>query len=147
MNKLLFFLKLAQKSANPKILQQMSRRITESIEELKAKKVNNYDIVISFENKTIIEKQKGQIDFKNQFILLDMLKLLISQPGNAHSKESLVEKVWQQEYNPIVHDNKIYVTIKRLKELLEPDYKNPKYIFRSKEGYYINKQVKALIKS
>ena len=140
------FLKLAQKSANPDILQKVSQSITESIERLKTKKVNNYDIVVSFKDKTIIEKQKGQIDFKNQFILLDMLKLLISQPGNAHSKESLVEKIWQQEYNPIFHDNKVYVTIKRLKELLEPDYKNPKYIFRSKEGYYINKEVKTLIK-
>ena len=141
------FLKLAQKSANPDLLKRVSRRITESIEKLKVKKVNNYDIVVNFENKTIIEKQKGQIDFKNQFILLDMLKLLISQPGNVHSKESLVEKIWQQKYNPIVHDNKIYVTIKRLRELLEPDHKNPKYIFRAKEGYYINKEVKTLIKS
>ena len=140
------FLKLAQKSVNPDILQKVSQRITESIEKLKTKKVNNYDIIVSFENKTIIEKQKGQIDFKNQLILLDMLKLLISQPGNAHSKESLIEKIWQQEYNPIVHDNKIYVTIKRLKELIEPDYKKPKYIFRAKEGYYINKEVKTLIK-
>ena len=141
------FFKLAQKSANPEILKQTARKIIKSFEKLKTKKINNYDIVVSFENKTITEKQKGQIDFKNQFILLDMLKLLISKPGNAHSKESLVEKIWQQEYNPIVHDNKIYVTIKRLRMLLEPDYKKPKYIFRSKEGYYINKQVKALIKS
>ena len=140
------FLKLAQKSANPEVLKRISQKIAKLIEKLKAKTVNNYDIVVSFENKIIIEKQKGQIDFKNQFILLDMLKLLISQPGNVHSKESLVEKIWQQKYNPIVHDNKIYVTIKRLRELLEPDHKNPKYIFRAKEGYYINKEVKTLIK-
>ena len=140
------FLKLAQKSATPDMLKRASQNIIKAIEKLKTKTVNNYDIVVSFENKIIIEKQKGQIDFKNQFILLDMLKLLISKPGNVHSKESLVEKIWQQKYNPIVHDNKIYVTIKRLKELLEPDYKNPKYIFRSKEGYYINKEIKTLIK-
>ena len=70
----------------------------------------------------------------------------MSQPGSIYSKESLVEKIWQQKYNPLVHDNKIYVTIKRLRELLEPDYKNPKYIFRTKEGYYMSKKIRALIK-
>ena len=140
------FLKLAEKSTNPDIFKRVSRQIIKCMESLKAKTTNDYDIIVSFENKTIIEKQKGYINLKNQFILLDMLKLLIFQQGTVHSKESLVEKIWQQRYNPLVHDNKIYVTIKRLRELLEPDYRNPKYIFRAKEGYYINKKIKALIK-
>ena len=45
------FLKLAQKSANPDIFKRTSRRITESIATLKTKTVNNYDIIVSFENK------------------------------------------------------------------------------------------------
>ena len=75
-----------------------------------------------------------------------MLQLFISTPGVVYSKESLVEKIWKQKYDPRVHDNKIYVTIKRLRELVEPNHKKPKYIFRTKDGYYMNKKVNILLK-
>ena len=84
----------------------------------------------------------GKIDFKNQFILLDLLKLFISNQGQIFSKEYLVEHVWKQNYDPEVHDNKIYVTIKRLRKMIEPDYDKPKYIFRAKNGYYLSKSAK-----
>ena len=82
------------------------------------------------------------VDFKNQFVLLDMLRLFINSPGETFSKEELVKRVWKQNYDPSVHDNKIYVTIKRLRKLIEPDYEKPKYIFRAKNGYYLNKETK-----
>ena len=140
------FLNLANKSVNPLILKAMHRKITQALQTLKEKITNNYDIVVNLENKMIVEKQKGHINIKNQFILLDMLKLFISTPGMIYSKESLVEKIWKQKYDPRVHDNKIYVTIKRLRELVEPDHKKPKYIFRTKDGYYMNQKVKVLLK-
>ena len=71
-----------------------------------------------------------------------MLKLFISRQGEVFTKEYLVERVWKQDYNPDVHDNKIYVTIKRLRKMIEPDYDKPKYIFRAKNGYYLNKATK-----
>jgi DNA-binding response OmpR family regulator len=74
-----------------------------------------------------------------------MLRLFMRHPGQVHSKEFLVKHVWKQEYDPTVHDNKIYVTIKRLRKLIEPDYDKPKYIFRAKNGYYLNKNTKILI--
>ena len=140
------FLNLVKKSVNPQIFKKTYRRTIKSLEKLKEAMTNNYDMVINFENKIIVEKEKGHINIKNQFILLDLLKLLISNPGIVYSKESLVEKVWKQKYDPRVHDNKIYVTIKRLRELVEPDHRKPKYIFRTKEGYFINKKVKISLK-
>jgi DNA-binding response OmpR family regulator len=53
--------------------------------------------------------------------------------------------VWKQDYDPGIHDNKIYVTIKRLRKLIEPDYEKPRYIFRAKNGYYLNKNTKVLL--
>ncbi len=103
---------------------------------------NNFDISFDFDNHLVKEKQLGLIDFKNQFILLDLLKLFISKQGEVFSKEFLVEHIWKQEYDPAVHDNKIYVTIKRLRKMIEPDYDRPKYIFRSKNGYFLNKSIK-----
>ncbi len=90
-------------------------------EELEAriagKNESNFDLVFNTGSNSVVERKKGKIDFKNQFILLDMLKLFLRNPGEVYSKENLVKAVWKQEYDPSVHDNKIYVTIKRLRQL------------------------------
>lgn len=109
---------------------------------LNANMTTELDMVFDLDNHAIIEKSLGKIDFKNQFILLDLLKLFISNQGQIFSKEYLVEQVWKQDYDPEVHDNKIYVTIKRLRKMIEPDYDKPKYIFRAKNGYYLSKSAK-----
>ncbi len=108
---------------------------------------NNYDMIFSEASHTIMEKKMGKIDFKNQFILLDLLRLFAQNQGAVYSKEYLVENVWKQPYDPAVHDNKIYVTIKRLRKLIEPDYDKPKYIFRAKNGYYMNKSARIQIQN
>lgn len=105
-------------------------------------KKSDFDLSFDFENHQVTEKQIGKVDFKNQFILLDLLKLFISKQGEVFSKEYLVEHIWKQNYDPEMHDNKIYVTIKRLRKMIEPDYDRPKYIFRSKNGYFLNKSIK-----
>lgn len=47
---------------------------------------------------------------------LDLLRLFVLNQGTVYSKEFLVENVWKQPYDPSVHDNKIYVTIKRFEK-------------------------------
>lgn len=103
-------------------------------------------MVYDVHSHSIYEKTKGKIDFKNQFILLEMLKLFLAHPGRVFSKEELIETIWKQSYNPSVHDNKIYVTIKRLRKVIEPDYNKPKYIFLAKNGYYFSKDVKIQVR-
>ncbi len=139
------FLNLAKKSIHQDIFKKLYRNVDQALEQLR-ENIVSYDIVVNFDNKLLVEKQKGNVNFKNQFILLDMLRLFVTNPGTVYSKEALVEKVWKQKYDPCTHDNKIYVTVKRLRELVEPDYSNPKYIFRKKEGYYFDKGVKILLK-
>ena len=140
------FLNLAKRSINGETFKLLDKYISHSLNTLKHNVTNNYDIIINFDTNLLIEKQKGHINFKNQFVVLDMLKLFIMNPGKVYSKEELAEKIWKQLYNHQVHDNKIYVTIKRLRELVEPNQNKPKYICRTKDGYYINKNVKILIK-
>jgi DNA-binding response OmpR family regulator len=69
----------------------------------------------------------------------------VKSPGEVYSKEAIVEKIWKQSYDPSVHDNKLYVTIKRLRKMIEPDFDKPKYIFRAKNGYYLNKNARVLL--
>jgi DNA-binding winged helix-turn-helix (wHTH) protein len=139
------YLKLARKSVDSDDLKYMSRHIDTQMAELGVSQSDDYDLIFDNLTNSVTEKKKGRVDFKNQFILLDMLRLFMKQPGAVHSKEALVKHVWKQDYNPAVHDNKIYVTIKRLRKLIEPDYDKPRYIFRAKNGYYLNKNTKILM--
>lgn len=139
------YFNLAYKSIDP-VNNKAYLNITEKyLKTLTTDMTSELDLAFDLDNHAIIEKSLGKIDFKNQFILLDLLKLFISNQGQIFSKEYLVEHVWKQNYDPEVHDNKIYVTIKRLRKMIEPDYDKPKYIFRAKNGYYLNKSAKVEI--
>lgn len=136
------YLNLAAKSIDPSSNNFLLKNVKNYLEQLDNNGGSDTDLIFDLENHAIVERSLGKIDFKNQFILLDLLKLFISNKGQIFSKEYLVEHVWKQDYNPDVHDNKIYVTIKRLRKMIEPDYDKPKYIFRAKNGYYLNKSAK-----
>lgn len=130
---------LAKRTIDPQNYVRLNRVLGQLLERLGSVGEVAYDLVFDEENHVVTERKIGRIDFKNQFILLDLLKLFLQNQGTVYSKEYLVEHVWRQPYDPSVHDNKIYVTIKRLRKLIEPDYEKPKYIFRAKNGYYMNK--------
>jgi DNA-binding winged helix-turn-helix (wHTH) protein len=143
------YVELAEKSIDVNNMKMLAVNVGElRAEVLKLQpESSRHDFVFNLSDHTVIERQKGRIDFGNQFILMDLLKLFVQQPGVSFSKEQLVKHIWKQSYNPAVHDNKIYVTIKRLRQLIEPDVEKPKYIFRSKNGYYLNKDISVLIES
>ena len=69
-----------------------------------------------------------------------MALLFIKNPGCRFAKEDLALKIWAQEYNPEQHANLVYVSIKRLRTLIEPDFDSPRYILRDRKGYYFNPQ-------
>lgn len=133
------YISLAQKSVDPKNQIRLARMVRNLSEKMGTEGEQNFDLIFNEEDHFILEKKIGKVDFKNQFILLDLLKLFVQNQGQVYSKEFLVENVWKQPYDPAVHDNKIYVTIKRLRKMIEPDYEKPKYIFRAKNGYYMSK--------
>ncbi len=136
------YLNLAHKALDPENNKRALKQISKYLTSMEADSKGSADLIFDLDNHAVVEKNVGKIDFKNQFILLDLLKLFIGNQGQIFSKEYLVEHVWKQNYDPAVHDNKIYVTIKRLRKLIEPDYDKPKYIFRAKNGYYLNKSSK-----
>ncbi len=94
------------------------------------------DLIIDSNNFKVKAHNKGYVDFKNQHILFDLLKLFAQNQGHRFTKSYLIEKVWDYPYDPEVHDNLIYVSIKRLRTLLEPDSNSPSFILRDRKGYY-----------
>jgi len=146
-NQAAVFLNLAKKSIDSDNFKHLAYHVDQALKKLNNILNQDYDLIVNFETNSIVEKNKGRVDFKNQFILFDLFKIFISQPGTSYSKEALTECLWKQKYQPGLHDNKIYVTIKRLRELMEPNSQHPIYIFRNKNGYHFNKKAKILLKN
>jgi DNA-binding winged helix-turn-helix (wHTH) protein len=133
------YLNLARRTVDDRFMKWLTSQIDEELMSLSPAGSLDFDLVLDTASNSVIEKKKGRVDFRSQFILLDLLHLFMRQPGQIISKEALVKSIWRQDYNPDVHDNKVYVTIKRLRRMIEPDFDKPKYIFRAKNGYYLNK--------
>lgn len=65
----------------------------------------------------------------------ELLKFLIIQKGQVFSREQLLEQVWGYEYYGDVRT--VDVTVRRLREKIEDDSSNPKYIMTKRGvGYY-----------
>ena len=139
------YLQLAHRSVDTENCRLTAQAISEALEAVGVSSGKEFDLVLGTDSNVVVERKRGKVDFKNQFILLDLLHLLARNPGKTFSKEDLVKNIWKQDYNPSVHDNKIYVTIKRLRKMIEPDYDKPKYVFRGKSGYYLNKATRVLV--
>ena len=139
------YLQLSSSSVDRENMVHLGKFIDKHLADLGISAQNDYDLIFSPSSHTVNVRKKGKIEFKNQFILLDLLHLFVKNPGTVFSKEELVRTIWKQEYNPAVHDNKIYVTIKRLRKIVEPDYEKPRYVFRGKNGYYLSKSTRVLL--
>lgn len=144
------FLNLAKKSAKAHSFRRLLRHIEHLEAELFQKSdcqdAGDYDIVFDQKDHSFIGKHKGCVQFKNQFILLDLLNLFIENQGRSYSKEYLVKRIWKEDYRPETHDNKLYVTVKRLRSQIEPDDGKSRYILKNREGYYLTNKVKILVK-
>lgn len=129
-------LKGTDQTRMPRLYKMISAICPKGMESLRPQ----YDFQIDEAARLVKEKTKGLIDFKNQHILYDLALLFIKNAGQRYSKEELVEMIWKQAYDPELHDNLIYVSIKRLRTLLEPDPESPRYVLRDRKGYYFNQQ-------
>ena len=56
-----------------------------------------------------------------------LLKLLIKNKGQVLTRTVLIEKIWDCDEN-YIDENTLSVHIRRLRQKLEPDPKNPVYI-------------------
>lgn len=117
----------------PKDLRHLDVQIEKRLAELQP--------VFQIADQGVVTPEGKRVNFGNQFILKALLKRLAGQKGQSLNKEDLCQLLWKQDYNPLIHDNKIYVTIRRLRRLIEPSGKTPRYILSSPDGYLFNPNV------
>ncbi len=140
--KSLTFFSMAQNINDPSTFKRLNNLIESEIADVND---SNVDIYLDRNNRKIIERTIGTIDFKHRFVLLEILFLLAKNPGEYFDKEKLARYIWKDEYNPLIHDKLIYTSVSRLRKLIEPkNDKNSrrKYIIRGKDGYTFNPEVR-----
>lgn len=142
------FLNLAKKHLSPerKLLQKQIEGISEEDGLSQGTDMEDYDLIFDTKDHVLIDKEKGCMELKTQFILMDLLKLFLLNPGVSYSKSDIISRIWGEDYKPKTHDNKLYVTIKRLREMIETNSKKPKYIKRNDRGYYFSNKINVLVK-
>ncbi|MBE7039246.1 MAG: response regulator transcription factor [Ruminococcaceae bacterium] len=70
----------------------------------------------------------------------ELLKFLVTQPNRIFSREALLSSVWGYEFYGDVRT--VDVTVRRLREKVEEDSSNPRYILTKRGvGYYFDRQV------
>lgn len=95
--------------------------------------------LLTFGNLTIdmvkYEVKKGEAVLELTVREFELLKFLATQKEQVFSREQLLEKVWGYEYYGDIRT--VDVTVRRLREKIEEDASNPRYIVtRRGVGYY-----------
>lgn len=98
--------------------------------------------ILKFGNLTI-NCASYEVKLKNKVVEItlrefELLKFLAQRKGQVFTRECLLEKVWGYEYFGDVRT--VDVTVRRIREKIEQDPANPKYIMTKRGvGYYFRK--------
>lgn len=71
-------------------------------------------------------------------MLNSLYKYLAEQGRKGADKEEIVKNVWEEAYNPLVHDDRIYKAVGRLRKLLGDDFQAPKKLIQEGRNYILN---------
>jgi DNA-binding winged helix-turn-helix (wHTH) protein len=144
-----FYLDLLEKAVVQEELQSLRSGVAEERVKLN---LNRVDLEIDL-NRSTIRTREGEINLGRQHLLIEILHQL----AQAHSarddeemkqglaKSEIIEKVWQEPYDPEAHDGKLYYNINRIRKLIEPDQKHPQYLLNWRQGYRLAPELKIRI--
>ena len=122
-----------------KDLRHLQQEITKREEIIKNSRVGDNRIELVEGTKTFLKVPgKEPIDCTHQYILVRLLRRLTENNGETVSKEEVVKTLWGEEYHPLRHDNKVYVTIRRLRNLMRVEGNDNELILKSQDGYIFN---------
>lgn len=102
------------------------------------------EIIVAAENflinTTKYEVTKNGVPLELTLREYELLKFLVTQPNRIFSREALLSSVWGYEFYGDVRT--VDVTVRRLREKVEEDSSNPKYILTKRGvGYYFDRTV------
>lgn len=102
-------------------------------EEVNTNTIKIKDLVLDLD-KYVVIKKNNVIDLTMKEF--DVVKLLASNPGQVFTREQILKNVWGYDYYGDVRS--VDVTIRRVREKIEDNTSEPKYIITKRGiGYYV----------
>lgn len=110
----------------------MRRTTPQVVKEQKITEIKRGDFTINTENRRLfILDQEINVTSKE----FDMLLLLVTNPGKVYSRDELLRAIWGEDYPGDART--VDVHIRRLREKIEPNASEPKYVHTKwGVGYY-----------
>ena len=110
----------------------MRRTTPQVVKEQKITEIKSGDFTINTENRRLfILDQEINVTSKE----VDMLLLLVTNPGKVYSRDELLRAIWGEDYPGDART--VDVHIRRLREKIEPNASEPKYVHTKwGVGYY-----------
>lgn len=110
----------------------MRRTMPQVVKEQKITEIKSGDFTINTENRRLfILDQEINVTSKE----FDMLLLLVTNPGKVYSRDELLRAIWGEDYPGDART--VDVHIRRLREKIEPNASEPKYVHTKwGVGYY-----------
>ncbi|MCK9224858.1 MAG: tetratricopeptide repeat protein, partial [Candidatus Muirbacterium halophilum] len=100
--------------------------------------LKQFDLFVDLIKNIIIEKHKGELNVLKKRTVANLFIYFINNPGKELSFKNIFETIWKREYDAETDAITVRVNISRLRGVVEPDPKNPKYIINAKEsGFYL----------
>ncbi|MBY0316381.1 MAG: DeoR family transcriptional regulator [Bdellovibrionales bacterium] len=93
---------------------------------------------------SIVLMNSGNVLYKESELNSLLRKLLLLCRREPQSKESLVQKIWGYEYDPLRHDSLIYSSTNKLRKVLEP---YSAWFQLTESGYRVRSDVKVLFRN
>jgi hypothetical protein len=84
----------------------------------------------------ILNRGKNLRSLGKKGILYDLLKTLLQSGTSGVSKDELAALIWGEDYKPPTHDPRIYVAIRRLREI----FRDAKIVVQHRGRYLLNPQ-------
>ena len=114
-------------------IKAIMRRTTHAVvKEQKMTRIHSGDVLMDTEGRRLFIQDKEINVTSKEF---DMLLLLVTNPGKVYSRDSLLETIWGQDYPGDART--VDVHIRRLREKIEPNASEPRYVHTKwGVGYY-----------
>ena len=114
-------------------IKAIMRRTTPAVvKEQKLTQIHSGDVIMDTESRRLFIQDKEINVTSKEF---DMLLLLVTNPGKVYSRDSLLETIWGKDYPGDART--VDVHIRRLREKIEPNASEPRYVHTKwGVGYY-----------
>lgn len=110
----------------------MRRTTPQVVKEQKLTEIVSGDFTINTENRRLFTLEREINVTSKEF---DMLLLLVTNPGKVYSRDELLRTIWGEDYPGDART--VDVHIRRLREKIEPNASEPKYVHTKwGVGYY-----------